>query len=251
MCTVSDTYNNRIQKFDSDGNFITKWGTRGEGDSQFKEPLGITTDLQGYVYVVDSSNGRIQKFDSNGSFVKKFGNFGYYDGELNNPRAIDVDIGGNIYVADTQNDRILRFQQTTNGTDMKGASTAEVQDNDRVMATDDSKLLQTQKEPTTTTSKKSINILKGADDSANKNSYIPQKTAIKRGTVVTWINDDTTLHTVTSGSPIRDDPGEDFDSGFIATGKTFHHNFEFAGTFEYYCILHPFMKGEIVYNEIG
>ena len=38
---VLDEGNNRIQKFDSNGNFITKWGTVGSGDGQFNEPTGI------------------------------------------------------------------------------------------------------------------------------------------------------------------------------------------------------------------
>jgi len=59
---VADTYNHRIQKFDSEGNFLTKWGTEGSGDGQFKRPVGIAVDVSGNVYVVDSRNHRIQKF---------------------------------------------------------------------------------------------------------------------------------------------------------------------------------------------
>ena len=54
--------NNRIQKFDSNGNFITKWGTEGIGDGQFDEPTGIALDSSGNVYVVDRGNSRIQLF---------------------------------------------------------------------------------------------------------------------------------------------------------------------------------------------
>ena len=35
---VADTYNHRIKKFDSNGNFITKWGRKGTGDGQFDRP---------------------------------------------------------------------------------------------------------------------------------------------------------------------------------------------------------------------
>jgi tripartite motif-containing protein 71 len=61
---VADRGNNRIQKFDSDGNFITKWGTPGIGDGQFEEPTGIAVDSLDNVYVVDRGNSRIQVFAS-------------------------------------------------------------------------------------------------------------------------------------------------------------------------------------------
>ena len=59
---VLDEGNNCIQKFDSNGNFITKWGTVGSGDGQFNEPTGIAIDSSGNIYVVDRSNSRIQVF---------------------------------------------------------------------------------------------------------------------------------------------------------------------------------------------
>ena len=52
---VSDSGNWRIQKFDSDGKFITKWGTNGTGDGQFSDPKGIAIDPYGNVYVTDAS----------------------------------------------------------------------------------------------------------------------------------------------------------------------------------------------------
>ncbi len=51
---VADTHNNRIQKFDSDGNFITKWGSVGTGDGEFYLPWCIAVDSSGYVYVADT-----------------------------------------------------------------------------------------------------------------------------------------------------------------------------------------------------
>ena len=59
---VADSNNHRIQKFDSDGVFVTKWGSKGSGDGQFQQPSGIAIDSSGNVYVADSDNHRIQKF---------------------------------------------------------------------------------------------------------------------------------------------------------------------------------------------
>ena len=59
---VADYLNDRIQKFDSNGNFITKWGSEGSGDGQFNAPNSVATDSSGNVYVTDYANNRIQKF---------------------------------------------------------------------------------------------------------------------------------------------------------------------------------------------
>ena len=59
---VVDYYNNRIQKFDNNGSFISKWGTEGKADGQFSLPTGIDLDSTGNVYVVDYNNLRIQVF---------------------------------------------------------------------------------------------------------------------------------------------------------------------------------------------
>jgi DNA-binding beta-propeller fold protein YncE len=54
--------NNRVQKFDSNGNFVTKWGTPGSGDGQFIDPIALTVDSAGNVYIVDQGNSRIEVF---------------------------------------------------------------------------------------------------------------------------------------------------------------------------------------------
>ena len=59
---VADTFNYRIQKFTSDGMFVSKWGTYGEGDEQFNVPLDVAVTSDGSVYVSDSNNHRIHKF---------------------------------------------------------------------------------------------------------------------------------------------------------------------------------------------
>ena len=59
---VADTTNNRIQKFDSSGTFLAKWGSPGSVAGQFDFPQGVATDATGHVYVADTGNDRIQKF---------------------------------------------------------------------------------------------------------------------------------------------------------------------------------------------
>lgn len=59
---VSDTGNQRVQKFDRDGNFITQWGGFGNAEGQFNFPYGLAVDYKGHVFVVDSGNMRVQHF---------------------------------------------------------------------------------------------------------------------------------------------------------------------------------------------
>ena len=53
----------RVLKFDSEGNFITKWGSYGKGDGQFRDPEHLAVDSQGNVYVSDRKNENIQVFE--------------------------------------------------------------------------------------------------------------------------------------------------------------------------------------------
>src|SRR5437899_4139618 len=51
---ITDEINNRVQKFDSRGNFLAKWGKEGNGPGQFNGPWGIAVDALGNVYVTDT-----------------------------------------------------------------------------------------------------------------------------------------------------------------------------------------------------
>lgn len=101
---VSDTLNNRIQKFNTDGKFIAKWTNPG-----LKTPIGIAVDAQGNLYVADAGNQRIVKIDPQGKLLLQFGKQGTGDGEFNNPWNIALDAAGNIYVTDIQNQRVQVF----------------------------------------------------------------------------------------------------------------------------------------------
>jgi len=59
---VVDSHNDRIQKFTSDGAFLTAWGELGSGEGQFRWPADVEVDGSGNVYVADEDNNRIQKF---------------------------------------------------------------------------------------------------------------------------------------------------------------------------------------------
>ena len=112
---VTDFNNRRVQKFTSDGTFITIWGWGGSGSGQFDRPTGIAVDMKGRVFVVDTFNHRIQRFSPSTIalthlFKNKWGGFGSTESQFSSPFGIAVNTNtGNIYVADTSNHRIQEF----------------------------------------------------------------------------------------------------------------------------------------------
>ncbi|MFN3654208.1 MAG: plastocyanin/azurin family copper-binding protein [Candidatus Nitrosotenuis sp.] len=73
--------------------------------------------------------------------------------------------------------------------------------------------------------------------------FVPSSLTVPVGTTVTWTNDDTAAHTVTSGSDAT--PDGNFDSGLFMAAKTFSHTFDSAGEYPYYCLVHPWMTGKV------
>jgi sugar lactone lactonase YvrE len=128
---VADTWNHRIQKFDSEGRFVAKWGSfinladpafadAPDKDSRFYGPRGVAIGPDGNVYVTDTGNKRVLIFSPDGAFVRKIDSGmsptrvapGYAFtqlGELNEPIGVAVDAQGNVYVADVNNHRIQKF----------------------------------------------------------------------------------------------------------------------------------------------
>lgn len=69
--------------------------------------------------------------------------------------------------------------------------------------------------------------------------FVPAVITVKAGTVVTWTNADDVEHSATS-----DD--KSFDSRLLGKGKTYSFTFTKAGTFEYHCMPHQYMKGKVI-----
>ena len=105
---VTDLGNARIQKFDSNGNFIIEWGSKGSNSGEFGHPMGIASTNE-FVFVVDNRNHDIQKFDLNGNFISKWGGFGQDNGYFKSPRGITVSENNFVYVVDSGNARIQQF----------------------------------------------------------------------------------------------------------------------------------------------
>ena len=67
---ILDAGNHRIQKFDSDGNYIETIGSRGQGPGEFYLPLSLEVDPRGYLYVSDPQNQRVQILKPDGTEYK-------------------------------------------------------------------------------------------------------------------------------------------------------------------------------------
>ena len=78
---------------------------------------------------------------------------------------------------------------------------------------------------------------------ADNTCYLPYTLEVAAGTAVTWVNDDTAAHTVTSGS--TEGITGLFDSGLVIPEASFEYVFDEAGTYDYFCIVHPWMTGII------
>jgi plastocyanin len=70
---------------------------------------------------------------------------------------------------------------------------------------------------------------------------------IARGTILRWVNQDPSPHTVTSGTP--EEPTDIWDSGQIIPGEDFAYTFGEAGTYEFYCTIHLYMKATVTVGE--
>lgn len=71
-------------------------------------------------------------------------------------------------------------------------------------------------------------------------SFNPTTMTVKTGTKVTWTNNDSVPHTVTS------DSGNLLNSLTLSPGQSFSFTFANAGSINYHCKIHPMMKGGII-----
>lgn len=111
---VTDSNNNRVEKFTSAGAYLTQWGSSGSGNSQFNAPASVATDAAGNVYVLDVGNSRVQKFSAAGAYLTQWGSFGTGNGQFTYPIDLAADAAGNVYVADHDQARVQKF--SSNGT---------------------------------------------------------------------------------------------------------------------------------------
>jgi RHS repeat-associated protein len=129
---VSDSTLDRLQEFNTKGEYLTQFGTKGTGIGQFNFPFGIGIKASsGNIYVSDRNNFRMQEFSATGTFVRMFG-YGVSDGEakfeictascrvglkgsgvgqFSAPDGVAIDASGNVWVVDEINNRLEEFSE--------------------------------------------------------------------------------------------------------------------------------------------
>ena len=77
--------------------------------------------------------------------------------------------------------------------------------------------------------------------------FVPASVTVNKGDTVVWSNDDTAAHTVTSGTPTGGPDGS-FDSGLSLAGSSFEIVADTSGSYDYFCMVHPWMIGNLRVN---
>jgi DNA-binding beta-propeller fold protein YncE len=119
---VADTWNHRVEVFDSNHQFVRMWGhfeqvqpgQPGAVDG-FWGPRAIVVDDQNRVYVADTGNKRVRVYDNTGKFLYNIGSAGGGQGQLNEPVGLAIDPKSqHLFVADTWNHRVEVFDLSGN-----------------------------------------------------------------------------------------------------------------------------------------
>ena len=74
--------------------------------------------------------------------------------------------------------------------------------------------------------------------------YIPSNIVAEKGDSITWLNEDSSFHSVTSG--FYPEPSGLFDSGHLDPYESYTLSFDEYGVYDYFCTLHPWMKAQVV-----
>ena len=113
---VVDTGNKRIVIFDTDGNYVTQFGSAGLDPGLFDEPVGIAIDSNGVLYITDTWNQRVQSFTTSMTAnelqftpLKQWDVVGWNGQALDNKPFIAVDNNGHVFVTDPEAYRVIEY----------------------------------------------------------------------------------------------------------------------------------------------
>jgi DNA-binding beta-propeller fold protein YncE len=110
---VADTYNNRIEIFDADGNFIRVWGKAGDRPGTFMRPKGIAIDVDGHVWVADAMQDRVQCFTQEGQFLMSLGSHGEFAGSFQALAGLYIDKNNRMFTSEQYPGRVQMFRYFT------------------------------------------------------------------------------------------------------------------------------------------
>ena len=96
VCTLAEDY-------------ISEFGSYGEGDGQFIWPTSVALDKDENLYIADEWLNRISVFSKDGEFLSKWGSGGSGDGELDRPAGLAISPEQTVFVVDSRNSRVQKF----------------------------------------------------------------------------------------------------------------------------------------------
>jgi DNA-binding beta-propeller fold protein YncE len=104
---VTNTVNQRMERFNLDGTDPIDWGTKGVQEVTFNWAQGVGYDpADGNVWVANTRNNRIDEFTTDGTDIASCPNTQRLTSTFNWPMAVAFDPSGTMYVADTYNNRV-------------------------------------------------------------------------------------------------------------------------------------------------
>ena len=113
---VADEGNDRVDEFKENGEYVTKFGSKGTSNGEFEDASGLAVSANGAdLYVTDWGNDRVQEFTTAGAYVLQFASKGTANGQLDGPEGIAVNSAGDIYVVDDGNNRVEEWAPTITG----------------------------------------------------------------------------------------------------------------------------------------
>ena len=110
---VTDMYNNRVEIFDADGNFIRAWGKSGDRPGYFSRPKGIAIDADGHVWVADGVMDILQCYTAEGRFLMWMGGHGLFPGQFRALAGLYIDKNNRIFTSEQYPGRVQMFRYFT------------------------------------------------------------------------------------------------------------------------------------------
>ncbi|HYL13794.1 MAG TPA: SMP-30/gluconolactonase/LRE family protein [Terriglobales bacterium] len=111
---VSDTFNNRVEIFDADGNFISTFGNAADRPGYFARPKGIAIDKDGHVWVADTVQDRVQVFTREGRLLLWLGGHGILPGQFSAVQGLAIDKNSRVFTSEQYPGRVQMFRYVTN-----------------------------------------------------------------------------------------------------------------------------------------
>ena len=111
---VADTWNDRIEVFDADGNFIRAFGKAGDGPGYFARPKGIAIDGDGHLWVADAVQDRVQVFTPEGRLLIYLGGHGMMPGQFQSLVNVAIDKNNRVFTTEQMAGRLQIFRYVNN-----------------------------------------------------------------------------------------------------------------------------------------